>query len=73
MRTRRLLLGAVALAALFGASPARAAGVQVYSPNHNFLVTAPTREVAEEFARKAEYYRRQKALEWIGREMPPWP
>jgi len=72
MRTRRLLFGAVALAALFGASPARAE-YRVYSPYKNFLVTAPTREVAEEFARKAEDYRREKALQWVGHEMPPWP
>jgi hypothetical protein len=38
----------------------------------NFVVDAPTAEAAQQFAKYAEHYRRQKALEWIGREMPPW-
>jgi RNA polymerase sigma factor (sigma-70 family) len=52
--------------------PARTS-TAVLSHDHNFVVTAPTREVAEEFARKAEVYRREKAMEWVGHEMPPWP
>ncbi len=39
----------------------------------NFIVTAPTPELAREFGELAEKYRREKALEWLGREMPPWP
>lgn len=39
----------------------------------NFLVEAPTPELARTFGETAEFYRRQKALEWLGREMPPWP
>jgi hypothetical protein len=38
----------------------------------NFIVDAPTPEAAQKFAQSAEYYRKQKALEWLGREMPPW-
>jgi len=39
----------------------------------NFYVEAPTPELARKFGEMAEFYRRQKALEWLGREMPPWP
>jgi RNA polymerase sigma factor (sigma-70 family) len=39
----------------------------------NFVVTAPTRKIAEQVGKWAEHYRRQKAIEWIGQEMPTWP
>lgn len=38
----------------------------------NFRVTAPTRELAEKFGDMAEYYRREKAIEWLGETMPNW-
>jgi hypothetical protein len=39
----------------------------------NFVVEAPTREIAEQVGRYAEHYRREKAIQWLGQEMPPWP
>ncbi len=39
----------------------------------NFIVEAPTRELAEKFGEAAEKFRTEKALQWLGREMPPWP
>jgi hypothetical protein len=39
----------------------------------NFVVDAPTPELAKKFGEMAEFYRREKALEWLGREMPAWP
>src|SRR5580704_2042725 len=39
----------------------------------NFIVEAPTQEIAERMGQWAEYYRRDKAIQWLGREMPPWP
>ena len=39
----------------------------------NFVVEASTPELAAEFGRLAEKYRREKAIEWLGREMPTWP
>jgi hypothetical protein len=39
----------------------------------NFLVTAPNQPIAESVAKWAEHYRREKALLWLGREMPNWP
>lgn len=38
----------------------------------NFVVTAPTRELAEQVGKWAEHYRRNKAIEWIGQKMPTW-
>jgi hypothetical protein len=38
----------------------------------NFVVEAPTPQIAHQVALWAEYYRKQKAQEWLGREMPPW-
>jgi hypothetical protein len=39
----------------------------------NFLVEAASPQVAEHVGKWAEYYRKEKALQWLGREMPPWP
>jgi hypothetical protein len=39
----------------------------------NFVVQAPTPQIAEQVGRWAEYYRRDKAVLWLGQEMPPWP
>ena len=39
----------------------------------NFVVNAPTAELARRFGEMAEKYRKEKALDWLGREMPPWP
>jgi hypothetical protein len=38
----------------------------------NFVVTAPTPQIAESVGRWAEHYRREKALLWLGYEMPNW-
>ena len=39
----------------------------------NFRVQAPNKELAEKFGDFAEHYRKEKAVEWLGREMPTWP
>jgi hypothetical protein len=39
----------------------------------NFVVEAPTPQIAQQVGQYAERYRREKALEWTNREMPPWP
>jgi hypothetical protein len=38
----------------------------------NFTTEAPTAELAKKFGDMAEFYRKEKALEWTGREMPQW-
>ncbi|MBI3466539.1 MAG: hypothetical protein HY000_26290, partial [Planctomycetes bacterium] len=38
----------------------------------NFVVNAPTAELAQEIGRTAEECRRQLAIEWTGKELPRW-
>lgn len=38
----------------------------------NFVVHAPTPQVAQQVGEYAEKWRKEKALEWLGREMPTW-
>jgi hypothetical protein len=45
-------------------------GAMVRTPN--FVVTTPNPAHAQEFATAAEKYRRDLAVSWLGREMPPW-
>ncbi len=46
------------------------AGATYRTPN--FVVTAPTAQVAQRVGQAAEHYRRQLALEWLGYELPQW-
>ncbi len=38
----------------------------------NFICEAPTERLAKLFCEAAERYRRDLAIEWLGRELPPW-
>lgn len=38
----------------------------------NFIVSAPTPQLANDVARAAEEYRRELAIEWLGHELPRW-
>jgi hypothetical protein len=39
----------------------------------NFIVVrAPSDQIAQEIAGHAERYRRELAIQWLGRELPPW-
>ena len=38
----------------------------------NFLVNAPTAQLAQEIGDAAEQYRRQLAIEWLGHVLPSW-
>lgn len=42
------------------------------SRTQNFIVSAPTPELAQSINRAAEKYRRDLAMLWLGRELPPW-
>lgn len=66
MATRLWILGI--LAVLLSTMPGQAASVRT----PNFLVEAPNQELALEFGRLAERYRKEKAIEWLGQEMPRW-
>ena len=39
---------------------------------NNFVVEAPTADMAQQIGRAAEKYRRELAVEWLGKEMPNW-
>ena len=39
----------------------------------NFVVEAPTPEMAQQVGQYAEHYRKEKAMQWLGQEMPQWP
>ncbi len=39
----------------------------------NFVVTAPTAEIARQFGEAAERERKAQAVLWLGAEMPAWP
>jgi hypothetical protein len=58
-----------ALAILVSSGTANAATIETA----NFVVEAPSPELAKKFGELAEFYRREKALEWLGHEMPNWP
>jgi hypothetical protein len=45
-------------------------GAQFRTPN--FTVDAPTPEIAKRIGQYAEYYRKEKAIQWLGKEMPQW-
>ncbi len=53
---------------LFAALNAQAAS---YRTRH-FVVTAPTAEIAKNVCEQAEVFRRDLAIEWLGRELPDW-
>ena len=50
------------------AAPVRAAGART----QNFLVEAPTAQLARTVSEAAEKYRHDLAVYWLGRELPPW-
>ncbi len=56
------------LVTLLPSQPASAAGYRTA----NFTVAAPTPALAQEIGDKAEYWRRELAREWLGRELPAW-
>src|SRR5476651_1771297 len=39
----------------------------------NFVVNAANPQVAQQVGQWAEHYRKEKAIQWLGKEMPPWP
>lgn len=39
----------------------------------NFMVSAPTPQLATEIGQAAENFRAKLSVEWLGRELPPWP
>jgi len=42
------------------------------SRTQNFIIEAPTPELADKIGKAAEHYRRELAIDWIGSPMPNW-
>ena len=40
--------------------------------SRNFVVTAPTYEIAKQVAQQAEIFRHKLAVEWLGKPLPAW-
>ena len=66
MATRRMSMAFLGLLATTATIPA----AEVRTTN--FVVVTARQDDAEEFARLAEHFRKVKAVEWLGKEMPPW-
>ncbi|MCA9235164.1 MAG: hypothetical protein KDA44_06820, partial [Planctomycetales bacterium] len=49
------------------------AGAGGYRTANFHVVSAPTPQLAKEIGDAAERYRRDLAVEWLGRELPNWP
>src|SRR5262245_24157718 len=47
-------------------------GATYPSKGRNFVVTAPTPEIAKQVGEAAEVYRKELAIEWLGHELPRW-
>jgi hypothetical protein len=69
MALRRAVAVVAALTVVVSSVPVEAAQYRT----QNFVVEAPTYPIAQQVGQYAEYYRQQKAREWLGQEMPPWP
>lgn len=70
MDARRLFAGQLLCLAtlVFAASTGYAASART----QNFIVKAGTQELANEIATAAENFRRDLAIEWLGKELPNW-
>jgi len=65
----RLLRAALLVAVVMSLGASRPY-YSVRSPH--FIVSAPTKQLAEEICQAAEQFRRDLAIEWLGHELPPW-
>lgn len=70
MTLRRPVLPFVAILLLTSVTAPARAGERYAT--ENFAVDAPTKELAKTFGEYAEKYRQEKALDWLGYEMPRW-
>ncbi|MGL5095785.1 MAG: hypothetical protein ACRDD1_09365, partial [Planctomycetia bacterium] len=68
-RMNRWGLTAALVGLTLAAAPAHAASAR----SENFIVTAQRLEVAQQVCQYAEKFRKQKAMEWLGTELPRWP
>src|SRR5437762_11489495 len=69
MEARFLRAALVVAAAILSAGAGRP---YVSVRSQHFIVSAPTQQLANEICQTAEQFRRDLAIEWLGRELPPW-
>ncbi len=60
------------LGANYGSTPANVTTLAGSAQSQNFIVSADSTQFAQQVAQAAERYRRELALSWLGRELPPW-
>jgi hypothetical protein len=65
--SKTILLAGVGIV-FYGSQFANASGYRTT----NFTVAAPTPQLAKEIGDRAEACRREQAIEWLGKELPPW-
>lgn len=70
MDARKLRL--VSLVLVIGGMGAVAEAQSFTYRTPNFVVTAPTRDFAEQVGEAAEIYRKELAVSWLGMELPKW-
>jgi hypothetical protein len=72
MEVKGMTLRQCALLGLFVVLCTTAVQADERYQTENFDVYAPTKKLAEQFGKYAEMYRKEKALDWLGEEMPTW-
>lgn len=70
-RLCRCLLILAAIGSVAAANPSQATKNFTY-PTKNFVVYAPSPQIAQQVAIAAEKFRKELALEWLGHELPAW-
>jgi hypothetical protein len=65
-------LGIQNAVANYPAHQAVVAGPRQSCRSQNFIVSAPTPDFAREVCEAAERFRKELAIEWLGRELAPW-
>jgi hypothetical protein len=71
-RFARAVLATSVLVCLFLSPLGSAADAAAGYRTTNFVVSAPTPQLAKEIGDQAEVYRKQLAMEWLGKELPAW-
>jgi hypothetical protein len=72
-RVSMLLAATCFLSVQFAATPFLVAARAASCRSQHFLVSAPTPEFARQVCEAAEQCRRDLAIEWLGKELSPWP
>jgi hypothetical protein len=72
LRLRGAILFATLCALATNVAVAANVGQRTSVRSEHFIVTAPSEALAREVCQEAERFRKELAIEWLGRELPPW-